>query len=402
MFESIYEKFLRVLEDSFERFVQDENVNTYLQTVGAAVTTTTVQDGVVQDYIIVSGYESERGHWATVYKNEIRWGEQSFPVSSIENPMVLTPKFFYGPNHKNEMVAYRLGLVKGKANVNVFPVLLRRTAQGFEGKVLDDLCVIHTGLLIDPRTAEVIGRKRVESIKAHQLFLSCFWNIDDYLRKQNPQFYSDFDVDFWFAVEAFSERIVIQMLSNIEKSVLNEFGINPYKKNISRVWAISQVEKLYLESLMVRFEQFLQNFAIISEAQLLLSVKNLCNYMYCLQDYTPLTKLADKGINIVPYLVDAFDNIIADLEAGYSSDDTVEEIVDDLAEALIAGVSLLPREFFGGIPYSRYMLLAQHDNYEIRSLLRSFVEPLEEVNPRVYDIRYELFKKALEALDDDY
>ena len=123
----LYDKFLKALEGSFEEFIKSDDVNSFLQSVSGEVSKEVVQDGVVHRFIVVSGYEEDRGHWATAYAKSIRFDAEVISVIGIKRPMVLTPNFFYGKNSEDEEVEYRIGIIKDHSSVHLFPVVLKKS-----------------------------------------------------------------------------------------------------------------------------------------------------------------------------------------------------------------------------------------------------------------------------------
>ncbi|MFX1296322.1 MAG: hypothetical protein ACFFD2_15905 [Promethearchaeota archaeon] len=213
---SLYDQFLKALEGSFDEFVRSDAVNTYLQTIGPKVTTEIIQDGIYYEFTVVSGYEEERGNWATIYNKQIRFGNEFIKLHGPDESMVITPNFFYGQNNRGEEIEYRMGLIKLKKKVKIHPILLRKTGKRIHAKMLQNLCVKQVGIAIDSKTATDIGKEEIRELKTSKQFLSTFWNIDDYLRKQNSAFYSDFDTtNSWESIEVFSSRIVDQMIDRI-------------------------------------------------------------------------------------------------------------------------------------------------------------------------------------------
>ncbi len=230
----LYRHFLAALEGPFEAFVRSDAVNAYLQMIGPPVTRVVWQGGERYEFLVVSGYEADRGQWGTLCGSTLRFGAVSVEVTVqfLQTPStrtkqsglnttgkeisaVLTPNFFYGQNYQGEELEYRMALVKGANSFHLHPVAFRRTAGGIVAAVLEDLCVIHVGIDFDVQTATRLGAAKVAELTTYQQFLACFWNIDDYLRKQNPAFASDYDIDVWRAVEPFSPRIVEQMCDRL-------------------------------------------------------------------------------------------------------------------------------------------------------------------------------------------
>ncbi len=295
---SQYEYFLEVLEESFEKFVKSDEVNAYLQIIGPEIKTELLQYGILTEFTVISGYEEGRGNWATVYENQLRFGKKIYSINGLERSMVLTPNFFYGRNHKGEKIEYRLGLIKEETKLKVLPVLLRKVGEKIEVQVLNDLCVVHRGIAIDPESAKQLNQIEISKITSYQEFLACFWNIDDYLRKQNLAFYSDFEVDVWKAVETFSGRIVDQMLG----SIINQFSCNPD-------WLISQAKERYITSLINWIEKCFDEGNDISENQVLVLVKNLCSFMNRFGDYEPLQQLFKMDLDLIPYLIKNMDHL---------------------------------------------------------------------------------------------
>ncbi len=283
---------MKELEGPFDKFVQSDSVNSYLQTIGPTVLSEIYEVGVYHEFVIVSGYEEERGNWATAYDNLIRFGEEIIAVQDLNKAMVLTPNFFYGKNNFDEEIEYRMGLIKGAKRFHLCPVLLKKTSEGIKSQILRDLCVIHTGIMIDPKTAEIIGWSKVAEITSHQQFLSTFWNIDDYLRKQNPKFYSDFNIDIWTTVEVFSSRIIDQMLYNIAEGFL---------KDIS--WLIPQIEKKYLHDIFDKIKTYWRDKNIINENHILNIVQNLCSCAVRFENFELFDELVEYNLNILLYII---------------------------------------------------------------------------------------------------
>lgn len=296
-----YDFFLRALEGSFEDFVKSDRVNSYLNTIGSEVKTQMLLNGIQTEFVIISGYEEERGSWATSYNQQIRFGDIIFPVEGLNQPIVLTPNLFYGKNQSGDEIEYRLGLNRDTHQLQVFPVVLKRDNQKLEGHILSDLCVIHRGIDIDSKTAQLLGRNVVE-LTTYQQFLTCFWNLDDYLRKQNPKFYSDYDIAIWQAVEVFSGRIIDQMLRRIADYFINNRNFNSVE------WLIPQAEQIYWEGLLTWIERSLDEETVISKNQTLYLVKNLCSYICRFQNYEPLEVLSKRGKNILPFVLENFDS----------------------------------------------------------------------------------------------
>ncbi len=292
-----YKNFSKALKGSFEAFVRSDVVNAYLQTIGSAVTTKVLQDGISHEFTIVSGYEEERGNWATAYNSRIRFGSEIHPVEGLTRAMVLTPNFFYGQNQQGGEVEYRMGLVKGNTQVNVLPVILRKTSGNFQARILEDLCVIHTGISIDPQTGKVIGKEKALEITTYYQFLAVFWNIDDYLRKQNPAYHSDFEIGIWEAVEAFSSRIVDQMLGKIA----SVFKDKPE-------WQMNQLAEGTLLELKNLIIQASRNSNLVKEGLLIRHLNKLCSLMNRYQNFTPFEELLQQGIEIFPYIIEVVQN----------------------------------------------------------------------------------------------
>ncbi|MFX1294221.1 MAG: hypothetical protein ACFFD2_05105 [Promethearchaeota archaeon] len=300
----MYQHFLKALKGSFENFVQSNEVNTYLQTIGGEIKTEILQDGILYEFIVISGYEEERGNWATAYNNQIRFGNEVISAQGLDQLMILTPNLFYGKNQKGEEIEYRVGLIKTESKLRVLPVVLKKAKDDntVQAQILSDLCVIHRGVSIDPKTAQQLDREQIAELTAYQKFITCFWNLDDYLRKQNLNFFSDYDIDIWQAVEVFSGRIIDQMLGKIsEYFISNRLTSNPN-------WIISQAEIFYQQKLILWIERCLDEGNEISENQIIYLVKNLCSYMCRFQNFRPLEILAKKGLNILPYIMKNFKN----------------------------------------------------------------------------------------------
>jgi hypothetical protein len=292
-----YEKFQQLLEGPFDEFVKSDEVNAYLQTIGPKIETEVLDMGILNNFTVVSGYGEVRGNWATAYENQIRFGDETTPVQGLKTPLILTPNFFYGKNRKGEELEYKMGLVKREEDVLIRPVVLRKTKEGIQAKILYDetICVIYSGLFVDSETAEQLGQEKVKEFTAYQQFITCFWNIDDYMRKQNPNFYSDFDTEVWEAVESFSGRIVSQMLHRIT----NKFLEDPD-------WMLPQAEAEYVQGLISNIESCMDVGNDISENQMITIVQNLCSYMSGFMNYQPLDGLAKKDLNIFSYIIENF------------------------------------------------------------------------------------------------
>lgn len=315
---TLYDQFLQALEGNFEEFVKSDVINTYLQTIGPAVTTEVLHEGIFHEFTVVSGYEAERGTWATVYDNVIRFGEEIHlverlfikdqrdgeedwydeeefqetfvPVDKFERPMVITPAFFYGRNQDRDELSYRMGLIKGEDRVHLKPVVVLWANEEYQCHVLEDLCVIHAGLFIDPETAQELGQEKLAKLTSYQQFLSCLWNIDDYLRKLNPAFRSDFDTEVWEAVETFSGRIVNEMLYEIQY-------IGDSK------WQIPQLEDLYLQNLVSRVDYCMKSLDHVAENQVIIHLKNLCSFVNRFFKHVPLGELVKRDPRILDYLL---------------------------------------------------------------------------------------------------
>ena len=78
---SEYQHFLKVLEEDFGEFVQSRRVNLYLQTIGPEIKGEELRDGILYEFTIVSGYEAERGHWATALHYKLRFGDKTIPAN---------------------------------------------------------------------------------------------------------------------------------------------------------------------------------------------------------------------------------------------------------------------------------------------------------------------------------
>lgn len=288
---SLYQHFLKLLERDFGEFVQSRRVNLYLQTIGPEIEGEDLQNGILYNFIIVSGYEEERGHWATAINNKLRFGDEIIDCNGLPDPIILTPNFFYGRNTIGDEIEYRLGLIKTKNRVKICPIILRNAQEGIQAKVLPDLCVIYTGIFIDTETAKQLGTQKTIELTTYQEFLTSFWNIDDYLRKQNPNFHSDFDIELWQGIEVFSGRIITQMLDTIM-----------YTCQLNPDWLIEKARDFYCYRLISFVERSLDERTQISENQILIYVKNLCSYIRRF-DLKPLELLYKKGINLVPFLI---------------------------------------------------------------------------------------------------
>ncbi len=329
-----YKAFLKAVEGPFEDFVKSDVVNTYLQSIRSSVKSEVHNDGIPSEFLVVSGYEKERGSWGTTYDNQLRFGDEIYPVTGINETMVLTPNFFYSRKNNSIEIEYRMGLKKRSSVLQVFPVVLRKDYDNIEGAVLEDLCVIHTGIDIDPQTAAQLNIRNIGELTAIQKFLACFWNIDDYLRKQNPAFHSDFEIDIWKSVEVFSGRIVDQMLQRIAQ----RFSHDPR-------WMIPQAEMEYWQNLVSQIIGCVEKKDIINMNQILILVRNLCSFMVRFDNYDPLDSLAAEKISILPYVLlnlETFDreaqeeaSIIAERSIYMNSDDLTEESVNLLLDIII-------------------------------------------------------------------
>ncbi|MFX1295886.1 MAG: hypothetical protein ACFFD2_13670 [Promethearchaeota archaeon] len=284
----------------------NDAVNTYLQTIGKEVKRKIFQDGISYEFVVVSGYEEGRGNWATTHNNEIRFGDKTYPVQGLNYSLILTPNFFYGENKEGEEIEYRLGLVKDQDKVRIHPVLLKKHKNQIQAKVIRPLCVVTRGLNIDKKNAANLGRKELEKLTAYQQFLSCFWNIDDYLRKQNSEFHSDFDTEVWEAIEVFSGRIIDQIL-----------GIVAYEFRKDPSWIIPQLEDVYSKSLIVSIEESMNASSEISENQILTQVANLCSFIHIFNKTQAFDELEKKELNIIPYIFKNFQS--SDIEIKFEA-----------------------------------------------------------------------------------
>jgi hypothetical protein len=284
------------LEKDFDQFVRDDRVNEYLQTVGPAIFKEFIDAyGFPGKSLLVSGYEPWRENWATAYKGQVRFGSEIHEVDGINRPLILTPNVFSGKNTQGEDVKYCLGLSKGEKEVHVFPVMIKETGDDrHQAEILSDLCVIHNGVHIDAETAEKLGQENINQITNSQRFTACFWNIDDYIRKQNPEFKAR-DAEVWEAVEAFSGRIIDQMLHNISE--------HSQKKP---EWMIPKAEELLIKNLAARIKNCFHKTNEIKENQLVYETANLCSYSSRFRNYQPLFELLETGSNILPSIIKNF------------------------------------------------------------------------------------------------
>jgi hypothetical protein len=282
----------QALENPFEKFIEDPGVNACLQIVSSEIRKEVLRMGIRKELTILSGYEKERGDWATAYDNLIRFGEETIPVQGINKHMLLTPNFFYGRNSEGEEVEYRVGLVKEEEEVHIYPIVLGKTQdQKIQVKSLEPY-VIHNG--IDPQTPKQ---------SSYQMFLGCFENIDIYLRKQSPEFHSDVDIEINESVGVFVSRIINDMLWKI---------VEVSKEDPN--WMIPQSESKYIGKLISSVEESMDG----SRRKIMAAVKSLCSYMHKFRNYQPLEELAKKDLNILPYVVENFGS----LEFKVSSDAT--------------------------------------------------------------------------------
>lgn len=346
-----YEAFLEALEGPFEEFVKSDEVNKYLLTLGDLVESEVTKDGVAYKFLIVSGYEKERGNWGTSYNNQIRFGGKEIPVEGLEEPMVITPNFFYGRNGKGEEVEYRMGLIKNEEGISLYPVILKNREKSIQAVILGDLCVRHVGLFIDSQTAEQLGTPKVEQLTAYQQFLTTFWNIDDYVRKQNPQFQSDYDISVWDAVEAFSGRIVDQMLRNIHQEFIEK--IEPFRERNFNIgsgfinffapkygdfesWVIPVAEESYEQMILSGIRSCLESRDIVATNKLFYLLSNLLSYITNFNKPGLLREFQTPDLQVLPYLETTITRCIEHEE--YPRDEEFYLLESELVYEAIGGV----------------------------------------------------------------
>lgn len=289
-----YAYLVRCLEAPFERFVRDPRVTAYLDSIGTDVLRRGVSTGFPREVVVVTGYEPERGTWAACSDHQIRFGPETIPVRGLVKPLVLSPNLFYGTNRAGFPVEYRLGLYPGFHRLHVYPVVVREDAEGFHGKVLPDLCVIHQGIQVDARTGREVSGFRAARLLSSRQFLTCLWNLDDYLRKQNPHFEGEFP-DVWRAVETFSGRIVNQVLLSIA-----------FNCRADPRWYLPAAEKARVEALVAHIQAADAQRSAITRNQRLVHVRNLNCFMVYFKNYWPLHELHNDGVNVAPAVLDLF------------------------------------------------------------------------------------------------
>ncbi|MBD3228300.1 MAG: hypothetical protein GF329_08925 [Candidatus Lokiarchaeota archaeon] len=300
-----YNYFLQKLEESFDVFLKDDRVNEYLYRVG---------DTIEDEGVIISGYEIERGNWGTYINGKVIFGENQREIDGMEGKFLLSPNFFHGKNFRGEKTVYRLGLEKKTNKINLFPVVIKEKENNLEGRILDDLCVIFSSKVIDRKTAIELEERNTKNISINQQFLTCFWNIDDYIRKLNPKFNSDELFDVWTAIETISSRIIDQMLYKI----IEKFKNKPE-------WMIKDAIDIYESNLMIRIENYLKNKELFNANQLKFYVKNLCSYMNRFKTDKPLRFIIDNAGIILPVVID---NItLSEREAKYEAFITFKKII---------------------------------------------------------------------------
>jgi len=280
-----YSHFIKMLNRPFDDFLKDKIVNNYLYNVGKPV---------IEDEVIISGYEIKRGHWGCYFNGKIRFCNEFININGLNSPMVLTPNFFIGQNILGEKIVYRLGIIKTKLKIRLFPVIIRNRNSQLEAKSLDDLCIQFVGKFIDEKAAYKLDVIKIYKINVNSEFLTCFWNIDDYLRKLNPNFYSDKNLDIWNAVETFSGRIIDQMLHRIIDYFKNEPD-----------WLIKDIILLHETNLLKKVNYYLNNINNINQNQLKISIQNLCSYMNKFNMDKPLEIFIENPI-LIPTLIENF------------------------------------------------------------------------------------------------
>jgi hypothetical protein len=303
---SLYNHFKKELEKPFENFLRDDMVNEYLYDLG---------EPVIDDEIVISGYEIERGHWGTIYDNKVRFGKNIEDLSGLKGNFIISPNIFYGENKNGEKLVYRLGLEKKKNKIKLYPIVIRAQENSLEGRILEDLCVIFTGKIIDKENLEEIDEKNIKKISTNHQFLICFFNLDDYIRKLNPKFHSDSYFKIWMSVETFSTRIIDQILYKI----IEEFKDKPE-------WMIKDIIRIYESNLLNKIEYMLKESDEISFNQLKFYVKNLCSYMNRFKTDEPLNFIIINDEKLLPIILDNF--TVSEREAKYEAFIALNKIID--------------------------------------------------------------------------
>jgi hypothetical protein len=303
---SLYNHFKKELEKPFENFLRDDMVNEYLYDLG---------EPVIDDEIVISGYEIERGHWGTIYDNKVRFGKNIEDLSGLKGNFIISPNIFYGENKNGEKLVYRLGLEKKKNKIKLYPIVIRAQENSLEGRILEDLCVIFTSKIIDKENLEEIDEKNIKKISTNHQFLICFFNLDDYIRKLNPKFHSDSYFKIWMSVETFSTRIIDQILYKI----IEEFKDKPE-------WMIKDIIRIYESNLLNKIEYMLKESDEISFNQLKFYVKNLCSYMNRFKTDEPLNFIIINDEKLLPIILDNF--TVSEREAKYEAFIALNKIID--------------------------------------------------------------------------
>ncbi|MHA1730469.1 MAG: hypothetical protein ACTSU5_00915 [Promethearchaeota archaeon] len=252
-----------------------------------------VSTGFVREVTVVTGYEELRGSWATCRPGEVRFGEEAIPVAGFGDSYLLTPNLFQGENRSGFDLEYRLGMRPGPRRLYLRPVLVRDSDDGYIARVLPDLCVVHNGIRVDA-AGRLLPGIDVARLTSLQQFLTCTWNVDDYLRKANPHFGGEFP-EVWRAVEAFSGRIVNQLLLSVS-----------FNCRSSPEWFLPEAEKVHLDGLVARTRAALSAGTRVGHNQALLHVRNLNCYMVYFNNYWPLRLLRREGTNIAPHSLEIF------------------------------------------------------------------------------------------------
>ncbi|GAB4313300.1 MAG: hypothetical protein Kow0069_14280 [Promethearchaeota archaeon] len=311
----------------FERFVRDRHVNLYLQTIGGPVVRLDHSGGRPRRVLVVSGYEEERGTWATGYDDVVRVGDDVHAVPGIYRPVVLTPNFFAGRNREGRLVEYRFALIPGFHRLVVRPVVLRDSGEGVEAKVLPDACVVHEGVSVDAKSGTELSRLQLARVTTHRQFMACMWNVDDYLRKQNPAFDGEFP-EVWRAVEAFSGRIVNQVLL----LVAFHFRRSPE-------WFIPEAEREHARALVAKVLAGADARAGVRYNQQLVNVRNLNCYVAYFKNFWPLHELDAAGVSVVRHALDLF-----------TSEASSDEVKCEAVVALFHVAKRLPHQLRGLVP----------------------------------------------------
>ena len=310
---------MKALEGPFEEFVKSDVVNEYLQTIGPPVKDKLIEDGVPHNYLIISGYEEERGNWAACYDNKIRFGNEISTVEGLKIPMVLTPRFFYGKNINGEDLEYRIGLVKGEGGDSfvLYPILLLKSGERFQAKILEVFCVLHQGIYIRFDWDQELRTREKKEIYGYYQFLSCFWNIDDFLRKQNVNFKSDLGGSNWKDVELFSGRIIDQMLQKITTYCIKD-----------PAFLILDMKEQYWRNLITAIERRMVADSFIEDEDTRILMQNLCSYANTFSDYSPFDKFIKKTPEIIPYLIRIKET--RNYFVGYSDSMEIERVLKNI------------------------------------------------------------------------